>query len=291
MRQFVAIFLSVGALAVFGQTPAPAPETTANKGIELAEQELQKVSELVDAGALPRLRLEQARENLADAQDEALLERTLFGELPAAGTSDKLMDEMVAAAQRRVERQQTRINEASKLVADGLEPQSSLTPLQQELAIRSMNLNLAHSRASLVAEMTALAKYQKTAAEIHETTSIVFRDSYSHGMEHYEGSGLFRESRDLKPLAAAFSQKFDRPLPISAEGETSLHRALGFDHRGRVDVAVSPNAPEGIWLLRYLRSRKIPFYAFTRAIPGKATAAHIHIGPGSTRLHNTAAAD
>src|SRR5690349_904868 len=103
MRQFVAIFLSVGALAVFGQTPAPAPETTANKGIELAEQELQKVSELVDAGALPRLRLEQARENLADAQDEALLERTLFGELPAAGTSDKLMDEMVAAAQRRVE--------------------------------------------------------------------------------------------------------------------------------------------------------------------------------------------
>ena len=291
MRQFVVIFLSVGALAVFGQIPDPTPETTVNKGVELAQQELQKITELVDAGALPRLRLEQAREDLADAQDEALLERTLFGELPGAGTSDKLMDEMVAAAQRRVERQQTRINQASKLVADGLESQSSLTPLQQELAIRSMNLNLAHSRASLVAEMTALAKYQKAAAEIHETTSIVFRDSYTHGMEHYEGNGLFRESRDLKPLSVAFSSKFDRPLPISAEGETSLHRALGFDHRGRVDVAVSPNAPEGIWLLRYLRSRKIPFYAFTRAIPGKATAAHIHIGPGSTRLHNSAAAD
>ena len=35
---------------------------------------------------------------------------------------------------------------------------------------------------------------------------------------------------------------------------------------------------------RYLKSRQIPYYAFTHAIPGKATAAHIHIGPGSTRL-------
>ena len=65
---------------------------------------------------------------------------------------------------------------------------------------------------------------------------------------------------------------------------------IGIDvSKAKLDVAVSPNAPEGIWLLRYLRSRKIPFYAFTRAIPGKATAAHIHIGPGSTRLHSTAA--
>jgi hypothetical protein len=75
-------------------------------------------------------------------------------------------------------------------------------------------------------------------------------------------------------------------LPISAEGETNLHRALGFDHRGRVDVAINPNASEGMWLRHYLQSLKIPYYAFTRAIRGKATAAHIHIGPGSTRLQN-----
>ncbi len=59
---------------------------------------------------------------------------------------------------------------------------------------------------------------------------------------------------------------------------------MGFDHRGRIDVAIHPLAPEGIWLRRYLRSRKIPYYAFTFAIAGKATAAHIHIGPGSNRL-------
>jgi len=289
MRQFVAVFLSIGALAVFAQNPAASPETTANKRIDLAKDELGRVEQLVQAGALPRIRLEEAQQNVEDAQDEAVLDRTLYGDLPVDKVNDQLMDEMVTAAQRRVERGQIQLQQAQRLVADGIAAQSSLTPIQEELAIRRMNLNLAHSRASLMTEMAALAKYQKTAAEIHEVTSIIYRDSFNRGMEHYEGNGLFRESKDLKPLALAFEQKFEHPLPISAEGETNLHRAMGFDHRGRIDVAVSPNAPEGIWLLRYLKSRKIPFYAFTRAIPGKATAAHIHIGPGSTRLHSTAA--
>jgi len=105
-------------------------------------------------------------------------------------------------------------------------------------------------------------------------------------MEHYEGSATFQQSRDLKPLAVAFKKKFEHPTAISAAGETDLHRALGFDHTGRVDVAINPSDPEGIWLRRYLKSRKIPYYAFTRALPGRATAAHIHIGPGSTRLHS-----
>ncbi len=282
------VVLSLGALAAFGQTSPDPPEPTANKRIELAKQELQKVTELVQAGALPRLRLDQAQRDLDDAQDDAILERTLYGDLAVENASDQLMDEMIRAAQRRVERQQARLDQARKLVAGGIAPQSSLTPLDEEMAIRRMNLNLAHSRANLFAEMAALAKYEKTAAEIHAATSIIFQDSYTAGMEHYEGSGLFRQSRDLKPLALAFEKKFDHPLPISAEGETNLHRAMGFDHRGRVDVAVNPHHPEGIWLLNYLRSRKIPFYAFTRAIRGKATAAHIHIGPGSTRLHNNA---
>ena len=289
MRQFVFLFLSFGALTAFGQTPPDSTETIANKRIDLAKEELGRINELVQSGALPRIRLQEAQQNLEDAQDEAILDRTLFGDLQVANINDQVIDEMVAAAQRRVQRQQTQLEQAKKLVADGISARSSLAPIEDELATRRTNLTLAHSRASLMGEMAALAKYEEAAAAIHEATSVVVRDSFTQGMEHYEGSGIFRETRDLKPLAAAFEQKFEHPLPISAEGETGLHRALGLDHRGRVDVAVSPNAPEGIWLLRYLKARKIPYYAFTRAIPGKATAAHIHIGPGSTRLHNTAA--
>ena len=38
-------------------------------------------------------------------------------------------------------------------------------------------------------------------------------------------------------VEAAYEEHFGKPLPISAMGETAVHRALGFDHRGRVDVA------------------------------------------------------
>ncbi len=287
MRQLCLPLLALGALALFGQTQAPNPaETPANKRIELAKQELDKVTNLVQAGALPRIRLEQAEQDVADAQDDAILERTLYGDLPAKDVNDQLIDEMVAAAQRRVERQQTRVNQARKLVVDGIAPQSSLTPLEEELAIRRMNLNLAHSRAHLMNELAALEKIEKSMNDVQTATHIEYRDFFGKGMEHYEGSGIFQASRDLKPLVLAFEKKFDRPLPISAEGETSLHRAMGLDHTGRIDVALNPSDREGSWLRRYLKARRIPYYAFTRAIRGKATAAHIHIGPGSTRLHN-----
>ncbi len=254
--------------------------------MELAKQELRKISELVQAGAVPRGRLEQAQLDLADAEDDAVLQRTLYGEFPVQNLSDQMADEMVAAAQRRLERQQARIQQARSLVDQGVTAQSSLTPLQEELGLRQMSLHLAHSRARLIGELAAMARYEESMKAIQNATHIEYRDYFTRGMEHYEGSGGFLESKDLKPLAIAFQKKFDHPLPISADGGTSLHRALGLDHSGRVDLAINPGDQEGIWVRRYLKSRRIPYYAFTRAMPGKATAAHIHIGPGSTRLHS-----
>lgn len=286
MRQLSFILLCLGALAAFGQTPADSPEAAANKRVDLAKQELSKITGLVQDGALPRIREEQAELDVADAQDDAILARTLYGEMPLKDVTDKLLEEMVAAAQRRVERQQVRVDLAKKLVADGVTAQSSVTPLEQELSMRRMNLNLAHSRSRLMGELAAMSKYEAAAREIQEATRIEYRDIFTKGMEHYEGGGTFQASHDLKPLEAAYEKKFYHALPISASGETDLHRSMGLDHAGRIDVALNPGAPEGVWLRRYLKSRGIPYYAFTRAMRGKATAAHIHIGPGSTRLHN-----
>jgi hypothetical protein len=286
MRQLLVIVLSLGSLAAFGETVADSPQAIVNKRIQLVQDEIQKITQLVQAGALPKIRLEQAEQDLADVQDDAILERTLYGELPVEDLTDKLIEDMVAAAQRRVERQQARLDAMKKLVDEGITALSSLSAPEQELATRRMNLDLAHSRAHVMGELAALAKFEKSSAAIQDATRVEYRDMFAPGMEHYEGSGIFEESRDLKPLAVAFKKKFDHSLPISAEGETDLHRALGFDHTGRVDVAINPSDPEGVWLRRYLKSRQIPYYAFTRAIRGKATAAHIHIGTGSTRLHN-----
>ena len=288
MRALYAIFFFVAASAVFAQSPAESIQSIADKKIDLAQQNLQRVSDLVKAGALPRIRLDQAEQDFADAQDDAVLQQTLYGELPAQNLTEHMADDMVAAAQRRVERQMVKIQQAQRLVDDGVAAQSSMTPLQEELKLRELNLSLAHSRGKLIGELANIARFEQSMQQIQDATTLGYRDTVMPGVEHFEGNGSFVESKDLKPLEVAFSKKFDYALPISADGETAVHRALGFDHRGRIDVAIHPAAQEGIWLRRYLKSHGIPFYAFTRAMKGKATAAHIHIGPGSTRLHTNA---
>ena len=241
----------------------------------------------MDAGALPRVRLEQAKNDVADAEDDAILEKSLYGDFRVQDVTEQMADDMVAAAMRRVDRQKARYDQAKKLVDDGISAQSSLATVKEDLDLREMNLKLARSRAKLIGELASIARYEQAMQSVQTATHVdPYRDTVSKGMEHFEGSGVFVESRDLKPLEAAFTKKFERALPISADGETALHRSMGFDHTGRVDVAVDPRDQQGIWLRRYLKSKMIPYYAFTRAIRGKATAAHIHIGPGSTRLHS-----
>jgi hypothetical protein len=290
MRQILTLLLCLGALVSIAKLRAQPVENpvdinqaaASNKSVELAKLELQRITDLIALGALPRVRLQQAEANLADAEDEAVLERTLYGNLPAKGAGEEVSKEMIAAAQRRVDRQQARLDRAREIVSAGVAAQSYLLPVEEELTTRQTGLELARLRARLMTEIAAANNIPKLA----EVPDPGVEDSqfFARGMEHYEGDGAFDESRQLAPLEWAFESKFARPLPISAEGETEVHRALGFDHRGRVDVAVKPNQPEGVWLRQYLKLRKIPYYAFAHAIPGKATAAHVHIGPGSTRL-------
>lgn len=286
MRQLCLTFLFIMAMTAAAQTAAESSQNNADKKIEQAQREFQKISDLVKAGALPRVRLEQAEMDVADSRDDAILQRTLYGDLPVQNLNEQMAEDMVAAAQRRVERQQLKIQQSQNLVNDGVIALSSLTPLQEELKLRELNLSLAHSRSKLIGELAAIARFEHSMQQVQDATHIDYHDYVTKGMEHFEGSGVFLESRDLKPLQTAFVKKFEYSLPISADGETALHRSMGFDHRGRVDVAVNPSAQEGIWLRRYLKTHGIPYYAFTRAMRGKATAAHIHIGPGSTRLHN-----
>ncbi len=282
MRQLLTLLLSFGALIFLAGTPARSADDATDKGIQLAQQELARTVDLVEAGALPRNRLQEAEAKLADAKDEVILAHDLYGDLPDEGASAEASAEMIAAAQRRVDRQQARIEAARKMMDAGVVALSYMTAFEAELTARQTTLDLAQLRAHLMADRALMT--QQAAPAIVEPPPQDESDLLFQGMEHYEGEGEFHEARDLAPLELAFSSKFDRPLPISAEGETEVHRALGFDHRGRVDVALVPSGPEGVWLRQYLQSRKIPYYAFAHAIPGKATAAHIHIGPGSTRL-------
>ena len=266
--------------ALFAQAPVDLKAELAARRIELASQQVERIKALVDTGVEARIRLDAAERDLEDTKDKVILEGAVPPLLSnAAGPSD---DAIVAAAQRRLDRQKAWMEKIRALIESGITPPSDLIVTETEL--HSRESDLASAQAHVFAKAEAVASAARSSHK-DETTPLDFEIGE---MEHFEGLGTFDENRDLQAIEKAFEAEFDRPLPISADGETEVHRAMGFDHRGRIDVAIDPRAPEGIWLRRYLRSRKIPYYAFTSAVAGKATAAHIHIGPGSNRLQRPA---
>lgn len=268
--RLAAVFLCV--FPVFAQKPSE---------LSRAENQIDRLKELVAAGAVAPARLEEAEAALGDAQDNEILQRTLFGNLTAQDLTEDQAREMIAAAQRRYDRQKAKLEQQERLVDAGVMARGELQSVQEELASRQLTLDLANSRAKLIEEITASARRE---IELEQSAKIQPAPSVGGAvMVHFEGDVQISPA-DIQRIADAYQRQFHKPLPVSANGETNAHRALGFDHRGRVDVAVNPDQKEGVWLRAYLEKNDIPYYAFRTAVPGKATGAHIHIGPGSARL-------
>ena len=242
--------------------------------IEQARQDLARVRGQVEAGLLPAMKIAEAQQAVNDACDEDVLDHTLYGRLDVQDLSGPQASAMIAAALRRVERTQEKVDRGKSLIAQGVAEPYLFAGLQTELALRKLALDQANARAALVHEMVAVAEAESAS----EPPLVEWKPE-----EHFEGDGLL-EPKDIRAVTLAFEKEFHEPFPVSARGSTAVHRAMGFDHTGRIDVAVAPDSSQGVWLRKYLEARSIPYYAFRVAIPGKATAPHIHIGPGSTRI-------
>lgn len=267
MRFFPGLILFVCAGLICAQTSEDKDVTRAKAGIE-------KLRQLVEAGAAPRAELEQAEEALADAEDFAFLRGTLYGDL-----TESQADAMIAASGRRLERRKQALERARKLVEIGVASQASLGTFLEAQDWARKEYDLAESRARSVRELARMADVEQNLQQRLEEEP----EAAPHLALRFDGDGAF-SADTFRKVERAFEAHFSKPLPVSAMGETAVHRALGFDHRGRVDVALNPDQPEGKWLRGYLEANKIPFFAFWQAVPGKATGAHIHIGPMSTRL-------
>jgi hypothetical protein len=235
----------------------------------------------VAAGLAPQSRLNQAKDAIAAAQDAELLNAPLsLNDL----TEDKAA-QLEQAARRQLDRAKARVEQVRTLVEAGLEPKQSLAAPLEDQVLAQNTYDLTLSRTELVQQVAEMARIeeqiparQADAGEVVESAPPV--------MEKFDGRGTFTPA-DLYRVKNAFEQQFHKELPVSADGETAVHRALGFDHRDRVDVALVPDTTEGIWLRHYLEASAIPYYAFRSFVAGKATAAHIHIGPASTRIPAT----
>ena len=221
----------------------------------------------------------------ADLRDDALIRSALEAHISVediyASTATqefvaRQADEIVAASQRRIVRAEKRVEDARAALAGGVDPKKTLDPLFAEVQNRIRVGYEVLDRANILKEIVRGARSEARR-----------RGGKGTAMVRYDGNRRFSGS-DLRIVEKAYEMRFHRQLPISADGQTSLHTALGFDHRGRVDVALSPDQTEGLWLCNYLRTLRIPYFAFRKAIPGSATSAHIHIGPGSARMHGSA---
>jgi len=265
MRLITALVFLATAMGALAQTSGERDLTRAQATVEEMRQQ-------VEAGVAPPAKLQQAEEALADAKDADVLARTLYGR----DLTEEQSKEMTAAALRRLERRKAVLEKTQGLVDLGALAVHALDGPKEEVAWANKEYELVASRADLVSELASMARVEQIESETPPTAS-------GPVMEHFEGDGSFTRD-DFRQVLLAFEKQFHKPLPISAMGETALHRALGFDHRDRVDIAITPDSPEGSWLRSYLESTEIPYYAFRNSVPGKATGAHIHIGPSSTRL-------
>src|SRR5579864_4721881 len=268
MHLKAALIPALCVLALVAQTPQD-PE------VARAQREVARVRDMLQAGVASRVQFESAEQALKEAEEDAYLHRTLYGR----DVSEEQADEMVALTDRRLERRREAVAKGEQLVDQGVASRLSLTPLLERADLARKEHDYAAARAKIIHELAAMAQAEaaleralrSAPAEAHELA------------QRYDGQGPF-SPRVFERVNQAFEHEFSKSLPVSAYGETSVHRALGFDHTNRVDVALNPDQPEGLWLLRYLEAHHIPYFAFRAAIPGKATGPHIHIGPMSTHL-------
>ncbi len=283
-RPWTALFALFAGILMCGQAllaadvQTPAYHALSATLLERAQNEVTRIKALVESGTLSKAQLDEAEAKLADAQDEAILMDTLYSQIRVQDMTDAQAQAMLEAAQRRVDRQAKLVADRRNLLQAGVLARSEVESFESELDARKRVLSLAADRIRLLNDLRAMAdaeqKFERAAQTAANLKSVMLR---------YNGDGIFKLS-ELSAISSDFQQRFHRALPVSAIGETRLHQSMGLDHRNRVDVALNPDSVEGAWLRQLLEKLRIPYLAFRSAMAGAATAPHIHIGLGSTRL-------
>jgi multidrug efflux pump subunit AcrA (membrane-fusion protein) len=152
---------------------------------ELKRMEVERLRVMAETGSVPRARLEQAQAELADAEDNAILRRTLYGALRIEDFTKEQSELMVAAATRLVDRQNERYERTKQLVSEGIVARAALTAMLEDLDYRKKALDLANFRAKLVEDLSE----QAVAEGGLEETGPVMR--MGRIIERYDGAGGF----------------------------------------------------------------------------------------------------
>ena len=157
---------------------------------------------------------------------------------------------------------------------------------KSEQALTRARLETERTRKWIAEDDRALALAEQTAADELKGAPRRVPNDYpsTAALIRYDGMASWSVATGFDKIDNFYHERFGRPLPISAMGQSHTHDRLGLDHRDAVDVAVRPDSAEGRDLMAYLRGAGIPFIAFAGKMFSMSTGAHIHIGRPSPRL-------
>ncbi len=234
---------------------------------------MERIRALVEQGTLPKSTLDDAEARLADAQDEMTLSDTLYNAAHVQNMTQAEEEAMAAAASRRLDRAQSLLEARQKLLDMGIISQSEMAAARNEVTSRRLVLELAQNRVKLMDSLRLMVTEEQR----------MQMPTMANSMIRYDGKAAFKLD-ELAAIQSDFKAHFHHELPVSAVGQTMVHQSMGLDHRNKVDVALNPEQPEGMWLRSYLERMNISYLAFRSAVLGAATAPHIHIGTMSSRL-------
>ena len=233
------------------------------------DPELERVEKLVRAGALPKRALVDAQTERLKRGYRETLTRTLLSDTLSQGELKLMLD----AADGLVRIAREHLELALARVEAGVIPAQRLQEAKDELTGAERQAELANTRADLIRQMERMVAAETYLEEL-EGEDLAFRFE---GFDDYE-LAMLEEIGDM------YRYTFGSSPPVSADGDTDLHRSMGLDHTGRIDVALHPDSDEGMFLIYMLESLGIPYIAFRSAVPGQSTGPHIHVGPPSDRI-------
>lgn len=206
-----------------------------------AESEYARIQQLVEAGALPRQALADAAD--APGRDAPILQEVLrallYGKVSLESVTGDQAREMVAAADRRVERKARRVEAAKRKIRGRGGAADVWLPLLEDLAAGRRVREMALARAMLFEELVTMVR----AEDLVEPGETEERDrSDLPHMERFDGVGSFTTAQ-FQAISMAYDANLGGRCPLAPKAR---QRCTG--------PGVSTIAGE--WMSRCTRTRK-----------------------------------
>lgn len=196
------------------------------------------------------------------------------------------LNELLSLYQTEAKRAEEKQAQLQELYAQGLISRRALeegerTALAARAKIEEVRRQMANAEAQIAAALLEAEEAKREAQRSSPARAgTLIRTA---ALTRYNGFAPWSLA-DAPKVQRFYQERFGRPLPVSAYGQSPVHDQWGLDHRNSLDVPVHPDSAEGQALMSFLRANGIPFLAFRTAIPGAATGPHIHIGYPSRAL-------